>query len=133
MRSSAADHTRPTPWDLLVAIPILILAVGLWVALLPPAAQAQTSATVKLDGVLLATLSLDGEEISFFPLEEAPYPLTLAYGQGEIWVWSSECPNQDCQKTGPISHPGQQIICLPNRLVVSLVGDSTPSFDAITG
>ncbi|HHV44199.1 MAG TPA: NusG domain II-containing protein [Firmicutes bacterium] len=43
------------------------------------------------------------------------------------------CPGQICSHLGTISRPGQAIICLPNRLIVELVGDSMDAeIDGIT-
>ena len=34
----------------------------------------------------------------------------------------SDCKDQGCGKEGTISKPGQMVVCLPNRLVVQIVG-----------
>ena len=44
-------------------------------------------------------------------------------------VVESDCPGQQCVRAGAISGPGQAIVCLPNRVVVRLTGDS---LDAVT-
>lgn len=42
----------------------------------------------------------------------------------------SDCANQNCVKQGEISKTSQSIVCLPNRVVVEIRGDSN-EFDAI--
>lgn len=37
-----------------------------------------------------------------------------------VLVAEADCPNQDCVCQGGISSAGQQIVCLPNKLVVSV-------------
>lgn len=40
--------------------------------------------------------------------------------EGAVLVAEADCPNQDCVCQGGISSAGQQIVCLPNKLVVSV-------------
>lgn len=40
--------------------------------------------------------------------------------EGAVLVAEADCPNQDCVCQGSISSAGQQIVCLPNKLVVSV-------------
>lgn len=51
---------------------------------------------------------------------------------GSIHVESATCANKDCIRQGAISQPGQQIICLPNKLWVEIVheGDADGTMDA---
>ncbi|MBT9161710.1 MAG: hypothetical protein DDT27_00247 [Dehalococcoidia bacterium] len=43
------------------------------------------------------------------------------------------CPRHICSLVmGEISSPGQNIICVPNRLVIELVGSGEPAVDATT-
>lgn len=42
---------------------------------------------------------------------------------GKVRVESADCPNQDCVHQGEISQAGQQIVCLPHKLVVSIQAD----------
>ncbi len=66
-------------------------------------------------------------------VDEAPYPLTIQAEPGRIRIAESACPSQDCVHTGWISRAGQQIICLPDKLVISLSGSGSQEFDAISG
>ena len=54
---------------------------------------------------------------------------------GGVRVLESACPGQDCVHGGWVRRAGGRIICLPNRLVVSLRGSGGASeeFDAVTG
>lgn len=107
-------------------------------------------------------VTVDGREADRFPLEallECPrsytnngYTLELAYGprdaedppldhappSGEagVRVTRSDCPTQDCVRTGLITRGGQSIVCLPARIIVQLTG-GTPEdpggVDAVLG
>lgn len=51
---------------------------------------------------------------------------------GTVRMDQSNCKNQVCVQDGRIDTVGQQIICLPNRIVIEIIGDeSEKAFDAI--
>ena len=45
----------------------------------------------------------------------------------------SSCPGEDCVHTGWVSVSGGQIVCLPNRLIISVTGSEAPAVDGVTG
>lgn len=49
---------------------------------------------------------------------------------GRVRMLSSRCRDKICMKQGWISKPGESIICLPERIVVTIEG--TGAVDAIT-
>ena len=133
MRSPAADRRRPTLWDGLTALLVATAAFLLLAALQSEPVESLTAA-VTLDGEILAEYRL--EEITqpvTLTLDELSYPLTLLVEGDGVSILHSDCPSQDCVHTGKITQAGQQIICLPNRLIVSLTGTHDLDFDAVTG
>ena len=133
MRSPAAERRRPTVWDGLVVLAVVLLA-GVLVFLLRPSESSAVTAVVTLDGTVVAQYRLDQlEEPVTLALEEVSYPLTIQAEQGRICIAHSDCPSQDCVRTGWASRAGAQIVCLPNRLVVSLSGGGAPAYDAVSG
>lgn len=48
---------------------------------------------------------------------------TLLIRNGKADMTEADCPDQICVKHEPISHAGETIICLPNRVVVTIVSD----------
>ena len=133
MRSPAADRRRPTLWDGVVALVVVALA-ALLVFLLRPAGGSNLTAVITLDGVQVAQYQLNQlDQPITLTVDEGTYPLTIRAEQGRICIEHSDCPSQDCVRTGWISKPGQQIICLPNRLIISLSSSEPEPFDAVTG
>lgn len=49
-----------------------------------------------------------------------------------IRVVHSQCPERICIRQGAISRRGELIVCVPNRMVVTIEGHERNSFDAIT-
>ena len=133
MRPSAADRRRPVWGDGLVALLVAAAAVVLLFLFRPEGGNFLT-ATVVLEGETIARYDLSAlagpEELE---VEGAAYPITIQAEPGRIRILESGCPGQDCVHTGWASQAGQQIICLPNRLVISLSGGASDDIDAITG
>lgn len=132
MRSPAADRRRPTLGDGLLALLVAAAAVVLLFFLRPQESNFLTVSVV-LEGETVARYELSAlTEPRTIPLDQADYPLTIQLEPGRVRIAESTCPSQDCVHTGWISRAGEQIICLPNRLVISLSG-SQQGFDAVTG
>ena len=81
-------------------------------------------------------VSQDGEVTHVFPLEEdrtATYDTVsgghniVVIANGQVEVTEANCPDQICVRHAPIHDTGgTPIVCLPNRLVVEIVGPSDP-------
>ncbi len=57
----------------------------------------------------------------------------LVIRSGEVWMEEASCPDKLCVGMGVIRRSGQSIICLPNQVVVEIVGPSgKPSADAVS-
>jgi hypothetical protein len=52
--------------------------------------------------------------------------------QGEVHVADSPCRAKICVNTGNILHVGQLIVCVPNKVVVRIIGEEASSYDAVT-
>lgn len=52
---------------------------------------------------------------------------------GKVWMESASCKNQICVHTGKISRVGQSIVCLPNRVSVTIEGKGGEEYDAVSG
>jgi heptaprenyl diphosphate synthase len=53
--------------------------------------------------------------------------------QGKVRVADADCPNRICVRTGWRSREGEVIVCVPNKTVVRIVGQTTTEVGAITG
>ena len=40
---------------------------------------------------------------------------------GEVYMQEADCPNQICVHHAPISHRGETIVCLPNRIIIEIL------------
>lgn len=72
--------------------------------------------------------------------EERKVTIRGAYGDvriqihdGRVAVVYAECPNKVCVRTGWRQLAGESIICVPNRLVIRILGDAETRVRGITG
>jgi len=88
------------------------------------------SVQIETDGNLYEAVSLHTEQQFAVP---GPLGKTLVVVRdGEVHVADSPCPAKICVKTGKISHTGQIIVCIPNKVVVRVTGEEDLEYDAIT-
>lgn len=75
-------------------------------------------------------VEVDGRRYMEIPLDRDTHeavtgPLgntVIVVENGEVHIDSSPCPNQHCVHMGSISHCGELLVCVPNRVVVSIKG-----------
>ena len=73
-------------------------------------------------------LSLDRDGLFRFDGIDAGFEVK----NGKIRLTEASCPDKICEKTGYIGSSGQSIICVPNKITVSVVG-SDESVDVTVG
>lgn len=80
-----------------------------------------TYVEVTKDGVVIASypLSTDGE----YTLNGGTNILTVK--DGVAYMTYSSCPDHTCEHTGKVSHVGETIVCLPNKLTVTVIGEKS--------
>jgi len=86
---------------------------------------------VEVDGVKVLELSLEQEarEVVTGPVGET----VVVIENGSVRVEKSDCPNHYCERMGPISRRGELVVCVPNRVVVSIRGGSeSNALDGVT-
>ena len=81
----------------------------------------------------IVVVYVDGEKVAEYPLSvDGVYYLnngtnTLVIENGEAYMRDATCPDKytgnGCVNTGRISYVGQKIVCLPNRVIVEIVGE----------
>lgn len=86
-------------------------------------------------------VTVDGEEYGTYPLdEELTETITLSDGtynvleikDGYASISEASCRDQICVNHFHIHYSGETIVCLPNKLVVEIVGGEDDDVDAAT-
>ena len=105
-----------------------------WFLFAPPKAVSHPVARITLDGELIQEIDLEqvGASFTFTVTGEEGLTNTILVEQGRIRVEEADCPDQICVNQGFISDGTVPIVCLPNHLVIEIVGGGE-AFDAATG
>ena len=115
---------------------LLLVLVGAACAafvLLRPAGTGAV-ARITLDGELVEEIDLSAVTEPYTFTVEGPggFTNTIQVEHGRIRVLEAGCPDQVCVNQGYISDGTVPIVCLPNRLVIEIVGGGD-SLDAAAG
>ena len=126
MKRLFADKKRRA--DLIVIASLLLLALALYL-ILGALRTVGGEVVVRVDGVETERHALT---------ENGTYPLNggsniLVMGEGQAWLTEANCPDLLCVRQGKIRYAGQSIICLPNRLTVTVEGGESDGVDAAVG
>lgn len=76
-----------------------------------------------------ARVSVNGEAVGEYSLsEDGEYTLnggtnTLVIKDGKAYVTHADCPDKLCINQGKISRGGERIVCLPNRVMIEIIGE----------
>lgn len=110
---------------LLVAVILVVSALG-WGIHFFHSGAGQARVEVHIDGVLLGSWPL--AEDHTVEIGETNR-LAIKDGQADM-IWA-DCPDLLCVHQHKISRVGESIICLPNKVVVSIVGEDPQDVDAV--
>lgn len=121
--------TSMTRSDLRLILVLLLAAAGAWVMWsFGPLSGRQLVAVVRVDGRVVARLPVTGPDMRVTPVTIPRGQALIEHGQGKVRVLPlppETCPRGICWRTGWISRTGQMIVCLPNRMTVTLEGGET--------
>ena len=111
---------------------LVVLAIGLAGILFlytrPAAADGEVEGSV--DGEVVMTLPLSEDtKVTISGFDGGENLLVISDGKAEIE--SASCPDGVCVRHYAISRDGESIICLPNRVVVTIRGGEKGEVDAI--
>ena len=81
------------------------------------------------DLALEVVVAIDGQEAAVFPLSGSEDVIIDGYQggfnhlvikDGEAVLTEADCPDRRCTRMGPISEPGEWMVCLPHRVTVTI-------------
>ena len=98
-----------------------ILALCLLLVLLPTQNAPSELAQIKY-GSKTTTVDLRIDQEMVFETADGGYNM-VTVKDGKIAVTEANCPDQYCVRQG-FCNSGEQIVCLPHKLVISFIGDS---------
>ena len=77
----------------------------------------------------IAVVSVDGKKVAEYSLlVDGEYSLNggtniLIIKNGKAFISYASCPDGLCKNQGQISMAGEQIVCLPNKVMIEIIGE----------
>jgi hypothetical protein len=87
-------------------------------------------ALIKVDNRPVQRVSLKTDRR--IKLEGENGKVVIEVREGRVRVVESTCFQRICINTGWIDKPGQNIVCLPNKVLVTIEGKRSPKVDAVS-
>ena len=106
---------------------VMVLAIALLLAV--PRIIRSTSGNGEPENTLEVVVAIDGQEAAVFPLSGSEDVIIDGYQggfnhlvikDGEAVLTEADCPDRRCTRMGPISEPGEWMVCLPHRVTVTI-------------
>ena len=79
-------------------------------------------------------VTVNGEEVGTYSLAiDGEYQLnggtnTLVIKSGKAYIDHANCPDKLCINQGKISKTGERIVCLPNKITITVIGEMDDNF-----
>ncbi len=97
---------------------IIIIAIAVTGIVLLSGGGNANSAVIRSDGQIIKEVKLDVDQ-SFWVGD-----VRFEVKDGAIAFVESDCPGKECIHAGWLSSPGSSMACLPNKISVTLTGES---------
>ena len=110
--------------DIIILIVLIVIAIGSWIAVTVLFDVNGDYVEVIVDNHVQKVISLndDGE----YQVDDGEYSNIITIKNREVYMKSSDCPDQICVKQGKIKKQGESIICLPHKLVIRIASEEYP-------
>lgn len=114
--------------DIIILIVLIVIAIGSWIAVTVLFDVNGDYVEVIVDNHVQKVISLndDGE----YQVDDGEYSNIITIKNREVYMKSSDCPDQICVKQGEIKKQGESIICLPHKLVIRIASEEYPEVDS---
>lgn len=114
-------------WDLLVVGIITVLAVGLLGFYSHATTDAETGSKyleIYLEDQLYERIEIPNDEYTqtYSVLSERGMN-TIKIKDGAAYMLEADCPDHLCESSHPISKPNEILVCMPNRVILSMVSE----------
>ena len=117
-----------TKYWIMIFAGLLVLCLGLGMVFLGSGEEA-SFARITSDGKVLKTVDLRIDQTFAVETEDGGRNV-ITVEDGKIGVTEATCPDHYCMHRG-MCNSGAQIVCLPNKLEITFVGQ--PEIDGVAG
>ena len=120
--TAPAKEKKKYIYDIILVSALILISVLLLIVFMSTR-KSGNIAVVEVDGSLFGEYPLS--ENGVFELNGGTNILVIE--NGDAYLNYSDCPDHTCEKTGRVRYVGQTIVCLPNKLSVTIKGNGTDS------
>ena len=108
---------------------LLVMILGIALLLFAPRIIRSVSGTGGPENTFEVVVAIDGQEAAVLPLSGSEDVIIDGYQggfnhlvikDGEAVLTEADCPDRRCTRMGPISEPGEWMVCLPHRVTVTI-------------
>lgn len=120
--------------DIIVVIAILILSGGFYLIndLINNEKYDYNFAKITVDGKIYKTIELnDDNYYEKIVIQKKAYKNVIEIKGKTVRMLESNCRDKVCIKMGMIDEPGEIIVCLPNKIVIEIVGNQKRDIDGL--
>lgn len=109
--------------DKILVLILLIISIGLYAFIaVRSGVNERLYISIQVNGKEIKKISLAGSEKKNYLIETEFGKNVIEYDENSVRVIEASCPDKLDILQGEISKSGEVIVCLPNRLVVELIG-----------
>ena len=107
--------------DIFIILFILIIGIFSYYLISIKSRTKGNRALIKWDNEIIFDVDLSKDNIYEMPYNKN---IKIKVENNNIWFLNSECPDQICVKTGKLHLVGERAVCLPNKTLVEIIGDT---------
>ena len=105
----------------LLFIAAILLAAGLaFLFFRPQPSESLSRAEISVDGKAVMELDLSEDQVLTVDGAGGGYN-RIQVRDGAVSVLEASCPDKVCVHTGTVRYPGETIVCLPNRMIITVI------------
>lgn len=124
------DFTMKPRDTIILTVVLVIIAVVVLVFYMIK--QNGSYAEITVDGELFGTYSLNEDQEIPIADSDGNVTNTAVIKDGKIFMLEATCPDKLCIKQGKKNDANSEIVCLPNRVVISVKsGDKKADYDTV--
>ncbi|MCM1260445.1 MAG: NusG domain II-containing protein [Prevotella sp.] len=117
--------------DIILIVAILGVALLLF-ALFQWTKKPGKYVVITQNGKEIAKYALNEDRQISIPYQEGKYNVLVIQNQ-KAYISTATCPDQLCVKQRSISKVNETLVCLPNKMVVKIIGDEQSNVDVVSG
>ena len=108
---------------------LILFCIGICIAVYKGGSVEGSTITITVDGDVYGTYSLLEEQT--ITVGEGDTINIVEIKDGEAFMVEASCPDQLCVDQNEISYDKESIICLPNKVVITVTSDQESDLDGI--